>query len=150
MIASFGWSDLAYLALAIFLLVAGLALAYGALRLGRTLGRVSSLLEGTEKELLPVISKVGGTVERVNAQLDKVDQITDSAVDAVTGVDTAVRTVSGLVTRPIGKLAGLAAGARHAASSLRARGNVREAVRTGKEEAGRREQEIADQLEEAE
>lgn len=150
MIASFGWSDFAYLALAIFLLLAGLALAYGAVRLGATLGRASSLLEGTEKELLPVISKVGGTIERVNAQLDKVDQITDSAVDAVTGVDTAVRTVSGLVSRPIGKLAGLAAGVKHAASSFRTRGGVRQAVRTGKEEADRREQEIADQLEEVE
>ncbi len=147
MIAAFGWSDLAYLALAVFLLLTGLALAYGALRLGGTLGRASSLLEGTEKELLPVISKLGGTVDRVNGQLDKVDQITDSAVDAVTSVDTAVRSVTGLVTRPIERLAGLTAGARHAASSLRARGDWREAVRTGKEEAERREQDLADDLE---
>jgi hypothetical protein len=146
MIASFGWSDLAYLALAVFLLLTGLALAYGALRLGGTLRRASSLLEGTEKELLPVISKLGGTVDRVNGQLDKVDQITDSAVDAVAGVDTAVRTVTGLVTRPIEKLAGLAAGARHAASSLRARGDWREAVQTGKEEAERRQQDLAEDL----
>jgi hypothetical protein len=104
------------------------------------------LLEGTEKELLPVISKLGGSVDRVNAQLDKVDQITDSAVDAVAGVDTAVRTVTGLVTRPIEKLVGLATGARHAASSVRARGDWREAVRTGKEEAVRREQDLADEL----
>jgi uncharacterized protein YoxC len=146
MIASFDWSDLAHLALAIFLLLAGLALAYGALRLGGTLRRASSLLEGTEKELLPVISKLGGSVDRVNAQLDKVDQITDSAVDAVAGVDTTVRTVTGLVTRPIEKLVGLATGARHAASSVRARGDWREAVRTGKEEAVRREQDLADEL----
>ncbi len=147
MIAAFGWSDLAYLALAVFLLLTGLALAYGALRLGGTLGRASSLLEGTEKELLPVISKLGGTVDRVNGQLDKVDQITNSAVAAVTSVDTAVRSVTGLVTRPIERLAGLTAGARHAASSLRARGDWREAVRTGKEEAERREQDLADDLE---
>src|SRR2546427_13103066 len=146
MIASFDWSVLAYLGLAVFLLLAGLALAYGALRLGGTLGRASSLLQGTERELLPVISKLGGTVDRVNEQLDKVDQITDSAVDAVAGVDTAVRTITGLVTRPIEKLAGLVAGAKHGASSLRARGDWRDAVRTGKEEAARREQDLADEL----
>src|SRR6266545_2236602 len=146
MIAAFGWSDLAYLALAVFLLLVGLAVAYGALRLGGTLGRASSLLQGTEKELLPVISKVGGTLDRVNQQLDKVDHITDSAVDAVASVDTAVRTVSGIVTRPVEKLAGLVAGLTHGASSLRARGDVREAVRTGKEEAARREQDLADEL----
>jgi hypothetical protein len=146
MIASFGWSDLAYLALAVFLLLAGLALGYGALRLGATLGRASSLLKGTERELLPVISKLGGTVDRVNTQLDKVDQITGSAVDAVAGVDTAVRTVTAVVTRPIEKLAGLAAGARHAVSSVRTRGDWRDAVSTGKEEADRRRQDLADEL----
>jgi uncharacterized protein YoxC len=146
MLASFGWSDLAYLALAVFLLLTGLGIAYGALRLGGTLGRASSLLQGTEKELLPVISKVGGTLDRVNQQLDKVDQMTDSAVDAVASVDTAVRTVTGVVTRPIEKLAGLVAGLTHGASSLRARGDVREAVRTGKEEAARREQDLVDEL----
>jgi hypothetical protein len=150
MIASFGWSDFAYLALAIFLLLTGLALAYGALRMGATLGRASSLLKGTERELLPVISKLGGTVDRVNGQLDKVDQITDSAVDAVAGVDTAVRTVTGLVTRPIEKLAGLTAGVKHGASSLVAKGDWRAAVQTGKEEAGRREQDLGDELRDAE
>jgi hypothetical protein len=146
MLASFGWSDFAYLALGVFLLLTGLGIAYGALRLGGTLGRASSLLRGTEQELLPVISKVGGTLDRVNQQLDKVDQITDSAVDAVASVDTAVRTVTGIVTRPVEKLAGLVAGVRHGASSLRAHGDVRDAMRTGKEEAARREQDLADEL----
>jgi hypothetical protein len=161
MIASFGWSDLAYLALAVFLLLAGLALAYGALRLGATLGRASSLLKGAERELLPVISKLGGTVDRVNGQLDKVDQITDSAVAAGAGggaarrpgavaagagVAAAVRTVTGLVSRPIEKLAGLVTGARHAASSMRARRDWSEAARTGREEADRRERDLADEL----
>jgi hypothetical protein len=146
MIVSFSWVDLAYLALSVFLVLTGLSLGYGALRLGGTLGRASSLLEGTEQELLPVISKLGGTVDRVNGQLDKVDQITGSAVDAVAGVDSAVRTVTGLVTRPIEKLAGLTAGARHAASSMRTGGGWRGAVRTGKEEAVRREQDLAEEL----
>ncbi len=146
MSAAFGWSHLAYLALAVFLLLAGLAIAYGALRLGGTLGRASSLLRGAEREALPVIAKAGGTLDRVNGQLDKVDQITDSAVDAVAGVDSAVRTVTGVVTRPIERLAGLAAGVRHGASAVRARTDVRDAVRIGKEEAARREQELADEL----
>lgn len=41
-----------------------------------------------------MIGKVGGSVDRVNGQLDKVDRITDSAVDAASSVDTAVRAVS--------------------------------------------------------
>jgi uncharacterized protein YoxC len=146
MTVGFAWSDLAYLALSVFLLLAGLALAYGAVKLGGTLKRASSLLGGAERELLPVITKLGGTVDRVNAQLDKVDQITDSAVDAVAGVDAAVRAVSGVVTRPIEKLSGLVAGLRHGASSVRAGGGWEQAVRTGKEEAARREEDLADEL----
>jgi hypothetical protein len=146
MLASFGWSDFAYLALAIFMLVAGASFLYAAIRLGGTLGRASSLLESTETELLPVVSKLGGTVDRVNVQLDKVDQMTDSAVDAVATVDSAVRTLSVVVTRPIERLAGLAAGVRHGVSSLWAHGSLSDAVRTAKEEAARREQDLADEL----
>jgi uncharacterized protein YoxC len=150
MLASFGWSDLAYLALSVFLLAAGIAVVYAAIRLGGTLRRASSLLQGTETELLPVITKLGGTVDRVNVQLDKVDQMTDSAVDAVASVDTAVRTVSHVVTGPVGKLAGLATGIRHGVSTLATRGSFREAVRTGKEEAARRERDLENELAEGE
>lgn len=149
MIASFGWSDFAYLALAVFMFVAAVAIAYAAIRLGSTLGRASSLLEGTERELLPVISKVGGTVDRVNGELDKVDQMTDSAVDAVAGMDRTVRAITSLITRPIELLAGLTAGVRHAASSARSGHGVGEAVKTGREEAQRREQDLTDELDAA-
>ena len=62
---------------------------------------------------MPVISKTGGTVDRVNRELDKIDPATDSAVDAVVAVDEAVRAVSFAVKRPIEKLVGASAGARH-------------------------------------
>jgi len=146
MIASVEWGDVAYAALAFFLVLAGLAIAYGAIRLGGTLGRASSLIEGTEKELLPVISKMGGTLDRVNTQLDKVDTITDSAVDAVSTVDTGVRTVTGAITRPVQALVGFFTGARHAASSVRAGASWQQAVKTGREEAERRERDLAAEL----
>src|SRR5204863_4638187 len=119
--ATFTWGDLAYLALAVFLVVVGLSLGYAFLRLGETFGRLSAFIRKTERELLPVITKVGGTVDRVNDQLDKVDQMTDSAVDAVAAVDGAVRTVSNAVSKPVQKLSGLVAGVTHGASSLRTR-----------------------------
>lgn len=146
LVAAFTWSDLAYLALSVFLLVVGLSLAYALLRLGGTFRRLSAFIQGAESELLPVIGKMGGTVDRVNGQLDKVDQMTDSAVDAVESVDTAVRAVSLAVTRPIQKLAGLSAGLRHGAAALRAGRDWRGAVETGREAAARRERELAEDL----
>src|SRR5437879_9601566 len=109
LVAAFTWGDLWRLALAVFLVAVGLSTAYLLVRLGGTVGRLSALISGAERELLPVINKVGGSVDRVNGQLDKVDQITDSAVDAAASVDTAVRAVSMAVTRPVQKISGLAA-----------------------------------------
>ena len=91
----------------------GSSFAYLLVRLGGTVGRLSAFITGAEREVLPVINKVGGSVDRVNGQLDKVDQITDSAVDAADSVDTAVRAVSMAVTRPVQKVSGLR-GRRHA------------------------------------
>lgn len=138
--------DVANYALAAFLVAVGAGLAYAFLRLGGTFGRLSSFIKGTEDELLPVIHKVGESVDRVNGQLDKVDQVTDSAVDMADSVDTAVRAVSMAIARPVQKVSGLAAGVTHGAASLKAHRDWSEAVRTGKEAAARRERDLADEL----
>ena len=146
LVAAFTWGDLWRLALAVFLLAVGLASAYLLVRLAGTVGRVSSLLKGVEESALPVITKVGGSVDRVNGQLDKVDRITDSAVDAADSVDTAVRSVSMAVTRPVQKVSGFAAGVSYGATDFRSSRDWRHAVQTGKEAAARREQELGEEL----
>ena len=149
LIAAFTWGDLWRLALAVFLLAVGLSLAYVFLSLGATVSRLASLLKGVEREVLPIIGKVGGSVDRVNNQLDKVDQMTDSAVDAVDGVDTAIRAVSMAITRPVQKVTGFAAGVSYGAADFKAHRDWRGAVQAGKEAAARREQELAEELRES-
>ena len=146
MVVAFSFGDLASLALAIFLIAAGLGLGWAFLRLAVTFDRLSSLIRGTEREVLPVINKVGGSVDRVNAQLDKLDTATDSAVDAVVAMDEAVRSVSYAVKTPVQKLAGLTAGVSHGWASLRTRRNWREAVDEAKAAAARREQDLDEEL----
>ena len=143
---AFSWNDLADLALAVFLFAVGLSFAYAFFRLGGTLGRVSAFIKGTQEELLPVINKTGGTVDRVNAQLDKVDLVTDSAVDAADSVDTAVRAVSFAIQRPVQKVAGFAAGVAHGIAAIRVERDVGSAVQRAKEAAARREAELAEEL----
>jgi uncharacterized protein YoxC len=143
---AFSFGDLADLALAIFLIAVGLGVGWAFLRLAVTFDRLSSLIRGAEREVLPVINKVGGSVDRVNLQLDKLDTATDSAVDAVEAVDEAVRTVSFAVKRPVQKLAGLAAGASHGWSSLRTNRNWDDAVAEAKDAAARRERDLEDEL----
>ena len=138
--------EIADYALAVFLLATGLTLAYAFVRLGGTFARLSSFIKGTERELMPVIHKVGESVDKVNGQLDKVDQVTDSAVDMADSADTAVRAVSIAITRPVQKIAGFAAGLTHGAATFKARRSFGEAVQSAKEAAARRERDLEEEL----
>jgi hypothetical protein len=145
-LVAFSASDAAYAALALFLVVVGLALGYMFVRLAGTFARLSSFIRGTERDLLPVIRKVGGSVDRVNTQLDKLDEATDSAVDAVDAVDQAVRAVSFAVKRPVEKIAGAVAGLTHGFATLRRRRDLKAAVASAKEAAARREADLEEEL----
>src|SRR5436305_13241328 len=146
MLVASAWGDLWRLALAVFLLAVGLSAAYLLIRLGGTVARLSTFISGAEREVLPVINKVGGSVDRVNGQLDKVDRVTDSAVDAADSVDTAVRAVSMAVTRPVQKVSGFAAGVSYGAADFKTKRDWRHAVDAGKTAAARREQELNEEL----
>jgi uncharacterized protein YoxC len=146
MALAFDYGNVAYVALAVFLVAVGLGVGWAFLRLATTFDRLSSLIRGAEREVLPVINKVGGSVDRVNSQLDKLDQVTDSATDALEAVDQAVRTVSSAVKRPAQKAAGVAAGVTHGWSRFRTSHNWRDAVDEAKTAAARREQDIEEEL----
>jgi hypothetical protein len=135
--------------LAIFLIVVGLAIGYAFWRLGVLFSQLRTTVRHAEEEVLPVISKSGGTLDRVNTELDKLDVMTDSAVDAVTAIDRAVRAVSTVVTAPVEAMAGVAAAIRHGVSSLLANRDVNEAVRTAKDAGQRRMADLQEELDEA-
>jgi hypothetical protein len=119
------------------------------LRMGGTFARLSSFIRGTERDLLPVIVKAGGTVDRVNDQLDKLDVVTDSAVSMADSADTAVRAVSTAITAPVKKVSGLAAGVSHGFAAFRARKDAGEAVRVAMDAAAQRENELDEELRKA-
>ena len=141
--------DILDYALAGFFVLSGLGLAYMLLRMGGTFARLSSFIRGTERDLLPVIVKAGGTVDRVNDQLDKLDVVTDSAVSMADSADTAVRAVSTAITAPVKKVSGLAAGVSHGFAAFRARKDAGEAVRVAKDAAAQRESEVDEELRKA-
>jgi hypothetical protein len=138
--------DALWIALSIFFVLTAVGLTYVLIRFGSTVGRLTSFLQGLERETLPVINESAGTLQRVNAQLDKADVVTDSAVDIADSVDTAVRAVSFAITRPVQLIAGVASGVSHGFASLRVRKSPRRAYESGRDAARRREQEIADEL----
>ena len=138
--------DILDYALAGFFVASGIGLLYLFIRMGGTFGRLSSFIKGSERDLLPVIVKAGGTVDRVNDQLDKLDVVTDSAVSMADSADTAVRAVSTAITTPVKKVSGFAAGVSHGVSAFRSRRDAGEAVRVAKDAAARRESELDEEL----
>ncbi len=146
MTVAFSAGDAAYWGLAIFLVLLGLGSIFALVKLGRLFDRLSSLVQGAERDALPVVVKSGGTVDRVNYQLDKLDTVTDSAVSMADSADTAVRAVSTVITTPVEKVSGFAAGIAHGVSSFRRTRSFSEATDAAKDAARRREQDLAEDL----
>jgi hypothetical protein len=133
-------------ALSAFFVASGIGLAYMLIRMGGTFARLSSFIKGAERDALPVVVKAGGTVDRVNDQLDKLDTVTDSAVSMADSADTAVRAVSTAITTPVKKVSGFAAAISHGLSAFRSRRDAGEAMRVAKDAAARRESELDEEL----
>ncbi len=146
MVIAFDAGDAANWGLALFLVALGLGSAFALYKLGRLFDRVSSFVIGTERDLLPVVVKSGGTVDRVNYQLDKLDTVTDSAVGMADSADTAVRAVSTAISKPVEKVSGLAAGVAHGFSSFKRNRSASDAFAAAKTAARKREQDLAADL----
>ena len=121
-------SDAWHWALAVFLILTAVTLSYVLIRLGGTLQRVDTMLDGVSEELVPMLGKVSTSLDHVNSELDKVGQITDSAVDATAKVDHTVRTVSDLMAKPVKAANGMSAGVKHGFESFKARRDHRGGV----------------------
>jgi len=146
MTVAFSAGDAAYWGLAIFLVLLGVGSIFALLKLGQLFDRVSSLVRGAERDALPVVVKTGGTVDRVNYQLDKLDTVTDSAVSMADSTDTAVRAVSTAIAAPVEKASGLAAGLAHGFARFRKTKDFAEAKEAAREAKERREADLRHDL----
>jgi hypothetical protein len=115
------WSDVLKLALSIFLILTGIGLAYLFLRMAGVFSRLGVSVTRITDEVVPILNKAQSTVDGVNLELARVDEIMQTAVGATKGAEKTVQTVSSAVTTPVRKLTGLAAGAKEAVATLRAR-----------------------------
>lgn len=115
------WSDVLKLALSIFLVVTGLGLAYLFLRMAGVFARLGTSVTRVTDEVVPILNKAQTTVDGINLEISRVNDIMKTAVGATKGAEKTVQTVSSAVTAPVRKVHGFAAGAREAVASLRAR-----------------------------
>ncbi len=112
---------IALLAVAFFLFVAALVVAWLGTRAAAWLTAATTLLQNVDREALPAIGKVNTLLDQAGSSLGKVDAILDSAVAGTQAAEGVVRKTAGVVAAPLGMVAEAGAFVTGAASSFRAR-----------------------------
>jgi uncharacterized protein YoxC len=108
-------------AAAFFLIVVAVGMVYALIRLAQTLRRVDKLVEDTDREMVPLLSRAQVTLDQVNSELGKVDEILGSVVNVTSKVDATTNVVQTAVTAPAKKAAAFSAGVSQAVASFFAR-----------------------------
>jgi len=115
------WSDVLTAALAFFLLVTGLGLGYLLYRMAGLFMSLSRSVDLMTDETVPILSRAQITMDGVNQEIGRVDEIMISAVNATKGTEKAVTALSRGITAPVRKLSGLSAGVLEAVATFRSR-----------------------------
>jgi len=100
------------IAIGVFFVLFGAGLAYALFRLGGVFRRVSSILADANTQVIPLLTRVGETLEGVKAELDRVEQVTGSVAEIAKVAEESVTAVKSAASLPVRKVAGFAAGIR--------------------------------------
>lgn len=91
---------------------------YVLIQLHRTLSTLDETLRNVNQELPSILIKLQLTLDGVNSELGRVEEIVSSFHDVSNRVQTTTNLVQQAVASPVVRLAGLAAGARAALANL--------------------------------
>lgn len=111
--------DWAWLIVAGFWALLSLFLCVALVGLYRVLQSARDLLEDVRRQAVPVLRELSGTVDGVNQELRKVDQLLDSVTGIAGAVEGITKTAQTVVTHPATRYVGLAAGAARFVRKLR-------------------------------
>jgi hypothetical protein len=115
------WSDVLKAALSLFLVLTGLGLAYLFLRMAGVFGRLGSSVTRVTDEVVPILNKAQTTMDGVNREIDRVDEIMVTAVNGAKGAERTIQTISSAATAPVRILSGVAAGVKEGLATFVAR-----------------------------
>lgn len=112
------WTEILQASISFFLVVTALALAYLLLKMGGTFSRLNVFLNRLDKEVIPLLTKLQVTLDEVNSQLEKTDDMMGSLVEVTDKVESTTKALQLAVTTPVKKVAGFSAGVSEAVSSF--------------------------------
>jgi len=106
------------IAIGVFFLLFGAGLAYMLYRLATTFSAAADMIEDVNKEVVPILSRVQTTLDEVNSELGKIDELTGTVVAVADKLESTTSAVQSAVSVPLKKLGGLAAGITRGVSSF--------------------------------
>jgi hypothetical protein len=110
------------IAIGFFFVLFGVGVAFALFRLAAVFKRLTSILADANTQVIPMLTRVETTLDGVNAELGKVDQITGSVAEIVRTAEVTTTAIHGAVAKPIQKMAGVAAGVSAGVRSFISRG----------------------------
>ena len=119
-------------ALALVLLV--LLLAVPLLKLGRTLDETTLTIRQVREQSQPILSQASTTVNHVNANLERVDDITGNAANVSSNVAALTSVFAATLGSPLIKVAAFSYGVRSAAKKKREGAALASAQQAAKDE----------------
>ncbi len=95
------------IAIGVFFILFGVGLLYMLLRLGGVFTRTTNILTDVNTEVIPLLTRVETTLDRVNGELDQVEQITTSVAQMLKVAESTTTAVHDAVEKPIKKVASI-------------------------------------------
>jgi predicted PurR-regulated permease PerM len=114
-------SDLAAIIVAIASVLGVVVLVFALISLTRTLATLRMSIEELRRETLPVIDELQRTVTQANTDLERLDDLLDSATSVSKTVDSASQLAYLAFSNPVIKAIAFASGTARAAKALRRR-----------------------------
>ncbi len=115
------WSDVLKAALAVFLVVTAVGLGYLLYRMAGLFLSLSKAVDRVTDETVPILSRAQLTMDGVNQEIGRVDEIMVSAVHATKGTEAAVGRLAHAISAPVRWGAGIVSGFEEAAATFRSR-----------------------------
>ena len=76
------------------------------------------MLHDVNQEVVPILTRVQTTVDEVNSELGKVDEITGSVVAVTDRIETTAAAIQSAIGTPVKKMAAFSAGVTEAVSTF--------------------------------
>lgn len=105
-------------AIGIFFLLFGIGVGFALFRLASVFSQLSGMLHDVNGEVVPILSRLQTTVDEVNSELGKIDEITGSVVTVTETIENTTTAVHSAISSPVKKVAGLSAGLEEAISTF--------------------------------